>query len=216
MFAESSCENDRVRTASEIRASARQQMRDALLDAAREITVTAGWQRLRMGAVAARVGVSRQTLHSEFGTRDALGQALIMRETQHFLNGVAECLERHPGSLGDGVREAVEYTLDRAATHALLRTILTSARGGDDSLLPLLTTRSEPVLEAASTALCAYATAQYPHLDPDRVAEVVDNVVRLTVSHIVLPADPPDVVGRRLARLVLNALDLPDEDLTAD
>lgn len=208
-----SCEDGGVTTASEIRATARQQMRDALLDAAREITVTAGWHRLRMGAVAARVGVSRQTLHSEFGTRDALGQALIMRETQRFLDGVAECLQRHPGSLGRAVCEAVQYTLDRAASDPLLHTILTSARGGDDSLLPLLTTRSEPVLHAASAALCAYATEYYPDLDPERVEAVADSVVRLTVSHVVLPVDRPDAIGLRLGQLVLDGLHLSEDDL---
>lgn len=198
-------------TATEIRARAREQLRDAFLDAAQEITVTSGWHRVRMNVVAARVGVSRQTLHAEFGTREALGQALIMRETERFLQGVAERLKRHPGRLSTAVSAAVEYTLRRAAEDPLLHTMLTSARGGDDSLLPLLTTRSEPVLHAASAALRAYADELYPDLDPERVAEVVDNVVRLTVSHIVLPADRPDVIARRLGQLVLDGLHLDDE-----
>ena len=198
---------------SSIRSQARQQVRDALLDAAQEITVTSGWHRLRMGAVAAEVGVSRQTLHAEFGTRDSLGQALIMRETERFLTGVADCLQRHPGKLGTAVSEAVAYTLRRAAEDPLLRTVLTSARGGDDTLLPLLTTRSEPVLHAASAALRGFADAHHPDLDPERVAAVVDNVVRLTVSHIVLPVDPPDVIAHRLGQLVLDGLHLPAESL---
>lgn len=200
-------------TATDIRAQARQQLRDAFLDATQEITVTSGWHRVRMNGVAAQVGVSRQTLHAEFGTRDALGQALIMRETERFLNGVADCLRRNPGKLATAVSEAVEYTLHRAAEDPLLHTVLTSARGGDDSLLPLLTTRSEPVLHAASAALRGYADEHYPHLDPERVAAVVDNVVRLTVSHIVLPTDPAHVIARRLGQLVLDGLHLQEERL---
>lgn len=34
---------------------------------------------------------------------------------------------------------------------------------------------------------------------------------RRTVSHIVLPADRPDVIARRLGQLVLDGLHLPDE-----
>lgn len=209
------CQTESVTTAIEIRAEARRQLRDAFLDAAQEITVSEGWHRLRMGTVAARLGVSRQTLHAEFGTREALGQALIMRETEQFLRGVSECLDRHPGKLAAAVSEAVQYTLDRAAEDPLLRTVLTSARGGDDSLLPLLTTRSEPILHAASAALRGYADEHFPYLDPERVAAVVDNVVRLTVSHIVLPAAPADVIARRLGQLVLDGLHLPDERLEA-
>lgn len=204
-----------VSTATDIRAQARNQLREAFLDAAQDITVRSGWHRVRMNVVAAQVGVSRQTLHAEFGTRDALGQALIMRETERFLDGVAGCLRRHPRNLAAAVREAVEYTLRRADEDPLLHTVLTSARGGDDSLLPLLTTRSEPVLHAASAALRGYADEHYPHLEPERVAAVVDNVVRLTVSHIVLPADPADVITRRLGQLVLDGLHLPDETLEA-
>lgn len=209
------CHTEMMTTAIEIRTRARQQLRDAFLDAAQEITVASGWHRLRMGAVAARLGVSRQTLHAEFGTRDALGQALIMRETERFLNGVAGCLERHPRRLATAVSEAVHYTLVRAGEDALLRTVLTSARGGDDSLLPLITTRSEPVLHAASEALRAYASEHYPQLDPELVESVVDNVVRLTVSHVVLPAGPAEVIARRLGQVVLDGLRLPDDRLEA-
>lgn len=207
------CKNDIVSTATEIRAQARSQLHEAFLDAAQDITVASGWHRVRMNVVAAQVGVSRQTLHAEFGTRDALGQALIMRETERFLDGVAECLRRHPRKLATAVSDAVGYTLLRAAEDPLLHTVLTSARGGDDSLLPLLTTRSEPVLHAASAALREYADEHYPHLDPERVAAVVDNVVRLTVSHIVLPADPAHVIAGRLGQLVLDGLHLQDERL---
>lgn len=202
--------------ASDIRANARQQMQEALLDAAKEITVASGWRRLRMGAVAAKVGVSRQTLHSQFGTRDALGQALILRETQRFLDGVTERLLRHPGALGRATVEAVHYTLDRSSTDPLLRTILTGSRGGDDSLLPLLTTRGDPVVRAASASLNTFVSDRYPDLDPARVADVVDNVVRLTVSHMVLPVEPHARVARRLGQMVLDCLRLPEENLEVD
>lgn len=203
-------------TARKIREAARQQMREAILDAAKEITVASGWRQLRMGAVAAKVGVSRQTLHSQFGTRDALGQAMILRETERFLDGVIECLSRHPGALGRAVTEAVHYTLDRASTDPLLRTILTSSRGGDDSLLPLLTTRSDPVVRAASASLDDFVSEHYPDLDPARVADVIDNVVRLTVSHMVLPVEPHARVARRLGQMVLNSLRVPEDDFELD
>jgi alkanesulfonate monooxygenase SsuD/methylene tetrahydromethanopterin reductase-like flavin-dependent oxidoreductase (luciferase family) len=56
--------------------------------------------------------------------------------------------------------------------------------------------------------LSAWVQAHHPDLDPARVADVVDSVVRLVVSHVVLPVDPPAVVARRLADLAAAGLGL--------
>jgi hypothetical protein len=83
-----------------------------------------------------------------------------------------------------------------------VRAILTGR--SDDTLLPLVTSR--PTLEAASAVLRGYLAGHFPDLAADRVHEVVDNVVRLVLSHAVVPVDPPAVVGGRVARLVEAAL----------
>jgi len=91
-------------TAEGIRAQARQRLRDAMLDAARELALGAGgWAGVRMGAVAHAVGVSRQRLHAEFGTKDALGQVLVLRETERFLTGVVGTLHACDGRLEAGL-----------------------------------------------------------------------------------------------------------------
>jgi AcrR family transcriptional regulator len=196
-------------TAQDIRADARRRVRDAMLDAAHEVAVAEGWGAVRMGAVAARVGLSRQTLHAEFGTKEALGQALVLRTTERFLLGVHDALEASPGGLADAVRSAVVFTLESTARDPLLQTVLTSARSGaDETLLPLLTSRSEPVLHRSSEVLSAWVRAHHPELDVDRVHDVVDSVVRLVVSHVVLPVDAPAVVARRLADLAEAGLGL--------
>lgn len=197
-----SCHHGRVTTAADIRADARTRVRDAMLDAAHALVVESGWGAVRMGAIAARVGVSRQTLHAEFGTKEALGQALVLRVTDRFLDGVGEALAPHGDDVGAAVRAAVTYTLTGTAADPLLQTVLTSTRGaGDETLLPLLTSRGEPLLQRASAVLTAWLRAVRPELPGGLAAEVVDSVVRLVVSHAVLLLDPPDVVGERLGRL---------------
>lgn len=196
-------------TAADIRADARARTHDAMLDAAHEVAVAGGWGAVRMGAVATRVGVSRQTLHAEFGTKEALGQALVLRTTERFLSGVTDALEAHPGRLAAAVEAAVVFTLEGTASDPLLQTVLTSARStGDETLLPLLTSRSEPVLMRSSEVVGGWVRAHHPELDEALVDEVVDSVVRLVVSHSVLPVDPPRTVGRRLGRLCERALGL--------
>src|SRR3569833_1175077 len=51
--------------------------RTRMLEAAREILRSEGLPALTMEAVARRVGVSRQTVHNQFGSRIALLEALI-------------------------------------------------------------------------------------------------------------------------------------------
>jgi AcrR family transcriptional regulator len=152
------------------------------------------------------VGVSRQTLHAVFGTKDALGQALVLRVTDRFLVGVAEVLDRSGDQLGEAVTAAVTWTLLRADEDPMVHTVLTSSRtGGDTTMLPLLAT-SEPLLHRATDALQAWICGRRPDLDTAAVREVVDTVVRLVVSHTVVPVDPPEVVGRRLGRLAEREL----------
>jgi AcrR family transcriptional regulator len=73
----------------ETRAFGRARLRELALDAARDIVLTRGWAAVRMGAIATAIGISRQSLHGEFGTKDELGDALVLRETAAFLDGVA-------------------------------------------------------------------------------------------------------------------------------
>ena len=62
------------------RADTRRRMREAMLSAAHGLAVARGWGAVRMGEVAQHVGVSRQTLYAEFGSKEALGQALVLRD----------------------------------------------------------------------------------------------------------------------------------------
>ena len=68
----------------------RRQLRDQVLDAAYDVTVTGGWSCARMTALADRVGVSRPTLYQEFGSRNEVGRALVLREAARLVEGMTE------------------------------------------------------------------------------------------------------------------------------
>src|ERR1700756_6053704 len=76
-------------------AAARELWRETLLDAARELLGERGWARVTMAVVAARAGVSRQTLYNTFGSRDELAQALVLREQARILASIAQTIEAH-------------------------------------------------------------------------------------------------------------------------
>lgn len=198
-------------TATSLRTQFRQQVRERALAATHSLTVERGWAQVRVSEVAELIGVSRPTLYAEFGDKHGLGQALVLRETEQFLSGIAEVLRRYPEPRR-AVTEAVRFALKQADASPLLRAILTSARGVNQELLPLLTTDAAPVFRAASDTLVTWFTEHSPQFARADVETAVDVLVRLTVSHIVMPAE--ESPAETAARLADVALRLIAEDRT--
>ncbi|WP_433130450.1 TetR family transcriptional regulator [Micromonospora sp. CA-240977] len=184
--------------------SPRQRLRDTIVDAARARTIAAGWDAVRMGGVATAAGVSRQTVYNEFGTKAGLAEALARREVDRFVGNVRAALLAHGSDVRAGAYAAIEHTLATAADNPLVKAILTSARGGSDELLPYLTTRAEVVLTEASGALIEWAGDHLPGADQAALAFAADTIVRLVVSHIVLPRSPIDHTAAALADLAVH------------
>ncbi|SCL49401.1 TetR/AcrR family transcriptional regulator [Micromonospora peucetia] len=180
--------------------------RDSIVEAARTLTVATGWDSVRMGAVASAAGVSRQTVYNEFGSKAGLAEALARREIDRFVGDVRALLRTH----GDDVRAAahatITHTLTEAADDPLIKAVLTSDQGGSDELLPYLTTRQELVLTEATEALLEWADTVLPGADRAAVTFATDSVVRLVISHIILPNAPVEQTAAALADLAVYLL----------
>ena len=195
----------------EARAYGRARLRELALDATREVVLEKGWAAVRMGAIASAIGISRQSLHAEFGTKDELGNALVMRETAQFFNGLQTRLSDHPGDLAGAVAEAAEYMVSVARDNPLLETILTrTPAGGDVSLLSLLTVRGEPLLDSGVAVFGGWVAEQWPSVDPEDARVMVESVVRLVLSHVLTPTKTPAEVGADLAVVACRCLPVPD------
>lgn len=196
----------------ETRAYGRARLREAALDVARDVVLDRGWAAVRMGAIATAIGISRQSLHAEFGTKDDLGNALVMRETEEFFEGITARLAEHPDDLAGGVRSAAHYMLSTVRDNPLLQTILTRApaKGDDVSLLPLLTVRGEPLLGRAFAVIGDWVAGQWPDADPGDARLMVETVVRLGISHILTPTKTPKDAAADLALVACRCLRLPD------
>jgi len=188
------------------RESNRARLREALIAAARDLTVARGWDAVRMVDVARAAGVSRQTVYNEFDGRAGLAEALAVSEMATFVRRVRTELFRHGGDARAACYAAVLLTLAEAARNPLVRAILTSGRGGADELLPYLTTRSDVVLDAAGTVLTEWAGVHLPDVPPATTALVTDAVIRLTVSHVMLPRDTPAGTATTLAEVFVRLL----------
>jgi len=182
----------------EARILARGRLREAILDEARRQSVASGWAGMRMGVLAAQVGVSRQTLHNEFGTKQALGQALVLREADALIGAVLQAYAEPGGDVQAAMAGAATLALQLLAANELLADVV-AAR--DVSLLPMLTSRSRPLLERATAALSERVAADRPELDRDSVQRNVDVLVRLVISYALLPGQEPQILGPLLARV---------------
>src|ERR1700726_1370971 len=90
-------------------------LRERLLDAAAALICADGWNAVTMARVADAVGVSRQSVYKEIGSKTALGEAVVTRETDRVLAGVIGQLRAHGADAASGIPAAAEYVLRTGA-----------------------------------------------------------------------------------------------------
>ncbi len=191
------------------RAQNRQRLRESLITAARDLTVARGWSAVRMAAVAEAVGVSRQTVYNEFDGKADLARALVAVEITSFLDAVREDLAAHGADVRAAGEAAILRVLRSAGTNPFVKTVLAGGPGGDDDLLPFLTTRADGVLAGATAVLDEWAREFLPAHDPGRVAVAIECVVRLTISHVVSPSAPAERTAAVLADVLRQLIGDP-------
>ncbi len=158
-----------------------------------------------MAQVASAAGVSRQTLYNEFGTRDELGQALVIRESARFLNAVEEAIDAHSDDPLDAIRAALQRFLTIATTDPFVRLLL--ADDGTSGLLPLVTTQSVPVLDWAGERLAEAITARWPAASKAGVRAGADALVRLAISHAIAPRGTPAQAATTITQLLAPSIE---------
>jgi AcrR family transcriptional regulator len=188
------------------RGAVRQLLRDRLLDAGRDQLAERTWSEVTMAGIAAAAGVSRQTLYNEFGTRDEFGQALVIREAGRFLDAVEQAIDEHADDPLAALTAALERFLTIAGEDPFVRLLL--ADDGTAGLLPLVTTQSGPVLDWASRRLADAIAAHWPGVTRSDLDMLADALVRLAVSHVTAPRDPPARTARSITRLLAPSIDL--------
>jgi AcrR family transcriptional regulator len=158
---------------------------ERILDAALELVAAAGMRHLTMDDVAARAGVGRMTVYRRFGTRQALTDALTLREAQRCLVEIAGAVR--PGDpLEDRVAELFLATLRVIAEHPLLARL---ARHEPEALLRELTRNDSEVFEQVRGFLvaqiqAAQAAGEVAEGDPLPLAELA---IRLGASFVLIP-----------------------------
>ncbi len=162
--------------------------------------------RVTMGKLADRVGVSRQTVYNEVGSKPQLAEEMVLAELAKFLAVVDEAFDRHPEVLVDAIREAARGVLELARANALLQAVVSASYGAETELLPLLTTRNDALVLAATETVRARMRSYPLVIDDRRLDAAIDMVVRVVLSHVVHPAGTPDETADDIAWLSGQAL----------
>lgn len=171
---------------------------ERILDAATAGFLAFGPRRTTIEDVARRAGVARVTVYRRFGGREALVEAVVLREADRFIAELDAAVMPLP-TVDERLAEGFVVTLRLARRHPLLTRLLAAE---PEELLPHLTIHGGPALALARAYLAerireAQAEGQVPQLDPEQVAEVV---VRLAHSFVLTPESCIPLEDERAAR----------------
>ncbi len=180
--------------------------RERLLGAAAQFTAEHGWGALTMAKLAELVGVSRQTVYNEIGGKPQLAEAMILRELETFLARVDAAFSDNPTDLVRAIEAAAVNVLELARTDPLLHMVVRSSQGAESDLLPLLTTHSEALLDAAGAVIGEHVRRYDVPLAHDRMQVMVDMVIRLVLSHVMQPSGEPRETAATIAWIAQRVL----------
>ncbi len=166
-------------------------LRQRIVEAAVGLTTETGWAQVTMAKLADRVGVSRQTVYNEIGTKPALAEAMILAELDRFLQVVSAAFDRHPDDLVGAIRGASGAVLELAQDNRLLHAVVSATHGADTELLPLLTTHAESLLAAAKLVVADKVAPYDVQVDAAHLEAAIDMVVRVVLSHVMQPSATP-------------------------
>lgn len=195
----------------------REAVRTAVIETAHEHISERGWDRVRMSEIAEAAGISRAFLYKEFGDKAGLGEAVVLREASRFIDGIEEVLAHQGSDAAVGLAASVEYVLREADRSTLLRAVLISHQDSApvaNGILPLLTTSAQ-LLHLASESLASWLASRVPSLKGGEAVDTADALVRLTVSHLALPALSREEAATKITEVGLRYLGLSSPERIA-
>ena len=190
-----------------LREATRDRMRVSILNAAKDLSLEVGWGQVRLTAVAERACVSRPTVYSLFDGKPGLARSLVADEAQRVVMIAVRALEEYsPAGPVRAVSAAIEAVLAAGEANTFLRKVLSDGPGREPDLLRYLTVDADPIHTSAWLAMLPWARANFPGVGVADLSQVVDAVVRLVLSHLVLPGADRGVVADTLAGMAVQFL----------
>jgi AcrR family transcriptional regulator len=158
---------------------------ETILDAALEEFLAYGLRRTNVDAVARRAKVSRATLYRRFDGKDALVQAVLVRECRRFFGSIVAATD-HLSTVEDRLVEGFVVGVRYAREDRLMNRLLAS---DPEALLPYLTVNGALVVAVARDFLVQQGEQHgaLPRVKGRTPAGVAELFVRLAISFTLTP-----------------------------
>jgi len=172
-------------------------LREAIITAVDDLARERGWSATTMSDVAAAAGVSRQTVYNEFGSRQALVEAYVIREIEALVADVESLVRNGSHDAHAALQAAFGLFLRLASDEPVVRIIVSDAEGGE--LIRMLTDIGRSVATGRIAQLIIEVWPQVSLPDAEMLAETL---VRLAISHALLPTTDPQTTAAAVTRLI--------------
>jgi len=177
-------------------------LRDTIVAAVDELVRARGWGATTMTDVAKASGVSRQTVYNEFGSRQELIQAYVVREIDALINEVEVRVRASADDARRALGEAFGLFLKLASDEPLVQVIVADAEGGE--VIRLLTATGRSIATDRVGSLIHEVWPQASLADSRLLA---DSMARLAISHALLPTEEPEETAATVTRIFGPFLD---------
>lgn len=157
-----------------------------ILDAALKQFELFGIRRSTVEDITRRSGLARVTLYRTFANKDAIVEAVLVRELERFLSELAAEAGGYP-TAEDKLVEGFVFTLTTMREHALLQRLLATE---PETVLPFLTVEGDSVIQTASSFLAHQLAVALPDDKRTQIEllEVAEVTVRVIVSFVLTPS----------------------------
>jgi AcrR family transcriptional regulator len=182
--------------------AARSLLRDTVITAVDDLVRSRGWSATTMAHVAEAAGVSRQTLYNEFGSRPSLVAAYVTREIDTLVTQVSEAVRANADDAHRALRIAFSLFLKLASDEPVVQLIVDDAEDGE--LHRLLTGLGQAVAAERIAHLIPEVWPQVSAADGELLAETL---VRLAISHALMPGPDPATTARGIGRMLAPFVD---------
>ena len=179
------------------RDAATEEMRQAVLNTVRSLLIERGWSRTTISDVAIAAGVTRQEIYEEFGTRQGLAEAYVVRDVMRMITVLEAGIRENQGNPLVAIQNAIEVFLKLASDEPVIQIIVAGVDEG--GLLGLLTSLGRAI---AAERLTLVMEEVWPRVRDVDMRLFADTIVRLAISHAVIPTGAAREVAEGVARLL--------------